>query len=520
MKKALIILTVLLFFTGISLANSVRYIVFFAESSDISQSVIEKILESKRFCISIPVNPSEPLPEKLEELVFWGKAEPSLVFDPEPVLPLLANVYSGGPSKAGKNTAFSDYVTGNINSFEENINREKFGVFLNSGIVSHNILYYFESLKLPWVNVSNAQESFKGIYNISGMNAFSIHTDFPNDKRNVMKWLESKTEPIIPVMLSKRQLNNLDLMSYLTDLFDQSKFIKPAVPLYITIVRKDLISVNNSISFEQPSVNNNVMSKLFTAASLINDYKDSKDFNEYSYKGAQSELVYLSSADLLKGVSQSKVTNLRMFDAAYSNIFRLLGSTQSFQVQPDIAEKIDLQPVSEETFRSNVKEILGGISITNSGILQGVDITAADGSVNISLIFNDGGWDSKIEYIDMYIDMNNIDGAGSTSMLPDTKGFLTPDSGWEYAIRIFSDKALLYRHTNEGPSLIAEILVHDASFSIEQKHIRGNPVNWGFQFICVSDSGKIIDFLNQSTQSDASILAVKPFQIHAVRLKK
>ncbi|MCL2390911.1 MAG: hypothetical protein FWD54_05445 [Endomicrobia bacterium] len=526
MKKILTLLFLLLF-AGLSFGEGERYILFFAESSDISQNVIDRILSSRRFCISVPVNPSEKLPENLEELAFWGKVEPALSFDPEPVLPVLATVYSNGISKSGKNSAFGDYIVNNISSFEENINREQFGIFLNSGVVSHNLLYYFSGLSLPWINVSNAQPKFNGVYNIYGINSFSLHTDFPSDVKKVMKWLESKkNQSVIPVLLSKKHLNNYELISYLADMFDKSKYIKPAVPIFITTLKKDLIAVNNSVSFEQISVKSGIMSKLYAAASLINDYKDSKKFTDYSYKGAQSELVYLCSSDLLKGVAQNKLTSVRMFDAAYSNISRLLGLQESLSDKEKViqtqqsAEKSGLYSASDETFRTNVTEIPDGISITNSGILSEADIISKDGSIKVSMVFGDDAWNAKTEYVDMYIDMNNIEGAGSTSMLSGTKGFLTPDSGWEYALRIFPDKAMLYRHTNDGPSLIAEIPVNDSSFLISQKYIRGNPVNWGFQFISVSRSKEIIDFLNQTSQSDASILAIKPFQIHAVRLKK
>ncbi|MDR1695848.1 MAG: hypothetical protein LBR69_04375 [Endomicrobium sp.] len=524
MKKILTLLFVLLF-SGVSFAAGERYIVFFAETADISQTVIDKILSSKRFCISVPVNPSEKLPEHLEELVFWGKAEPSLAFDPEPVFPVLATVYSGGTSKSGKNAAFGDYVSANLGSFEENINKERFGIFLKSGLVSHNVLYYFSGLRLAWINVGNAEEKFNGIRNIDGINAFSLYRDFPNDKNKVMKWLGTKTESVIPVLLTKRQLNNYELMSYLADTFDKSKFIKPAVPLYIAGLKSDLIAADDSASFGQVSVKSGIMSKLYAAAAMINDYKDSKDFIEDFYKSAQSELVYLCSADLLRGLSQNKIMSVRMFDAAYANIPRLLGTQfseekEKDQVQP--GEKGDLLPSAEEVSRTDVKEIPGGIVITSSGVLTEAGVISKDNFVRVGMVFEgeEGVWNDKAEYVDMYIDMNGLDGAGSTSMIPETKGFLTPDSGWEYAVRIFPDKALLYRNTNEGPSLITEVPVSGGAFSIPQKYVRGNPVNWGFQFIAVSESKEIIDFLNQSLQSDGSILAVKPFQIPAVRIKK
>ena len=526
MKKILITLFITLVFVSASFASGERYIVFFAESADIAPSVLNKIIHSKRFCMSVPLNASSQLSPDMEELVSCGKVELSLFFEPEPVFPILASVYSAGSKKNVKQSGFGDYVTGNISGFGEVFNKEQFGIFLMSGEVSHNILYYFAGLNLPWINMDNTEEKLKGAYTVDGIPAFALYKNFPNAKKDVMKWLESRKESVIPVLLTKRHLNNADLMNYVVDLFDGSKYIKPAVPLYITKIRGDSISEKNSVGFEQIQVKNNVMSKLYTAVSHINDYRNTPDFNEHFFKNAQSELVYLCSYDLLKGVYSEKVASNRMFDAAYNNIFRLLGATvPSEKDLTKTAVKRDLYVSSgeNEVFQTEVQPVSGGVEITNDGIIKALSVISKEGATVFSLSFESGQWDEKISFIDIYIDMNNLDGAGTTSMLPEIKGFLTPESGWEYALRISVGKALIYRHSAEGEVLLAELTPSNASVSIPQKYIRGNPVNWGYQAIAVSVDGEkrnIKDFFNQSSQDKSSLLSVRPFQIPAVRLKR
>ncbi|OEG70784.1 hypothetical protein ATZ36_17580 [Candidatus Endomicrobiellum trichonymphae] len=86
------------------------------------------------------------------------------------------------------------------------------------------------------------------------------------------------------------------------------------------------------------------------------------------------------------------------------------------------------------------------------------------------------------------------------------------ESGWEYTLRIYKDKAVLYKYSSDGASVL-----------IPQKYIRGNPVNWGYQAVIVSeiDGKKIIaDFLNQSAKTKEAVLSEKPFQSSVVRLRK
>jgi hypothetical protein len=526
MKKTVLSFIFVLFFASLSSASGKRYIVFFAESPDIPEVVADKILFSKRFCMTIPIPAGSTVPAALEELVSRGKLEPSLTFEPEPVFPILATVYSASEKKSDRQ-GFNDFVTGGMSDFEAGVNKEKFGVFLNSGDVSHNILYYFAGLKLSWVNIDNMEEHFRGAYEIDGITTFSIYKNFPSSQKDVMKWLEAHKESVIPVLLTKKHLRNAEFMEYIIDLFDRSKYIKPAVPLYVSSVEQEKITQKNSVAFELLSVRPAIMTKLYSAVSFINGYKDSYDFIEYSYKNAQSELVYLCSYDLLKGVSANKTASQRMFDAAYNNIYRLLGAEapsdkELYAKKPVIADN-NLYTGTEEVMHTNISRTDNGVSIENDGIIKNLTIVSGDGSVNITLSCESKKDEDEISFTDIYIDMNYLEGAGSTAMLSGINGYLTPDSAWEYAVRISKDKVMLYRYSADSIIFLTEMPLSGRSFSIQQKYIRGNPLNWGYQAVAVSEAegeSKIVDFFVQSSQSREGVLAVKPFQIPAVRLKK
>lgn len=530
MKKIILPFILLLQFCVYSFASGTgeRFIVFFAESADIAENVADKILLSKRFCMAMPVTSGGAVAAGLEELVSKGRIEPSLVFEPEPVFPILASVYSSGIKKSDRQ-GFNDFVLGSMSSFSESVNRENFGVFLNSGAVSHNILYYFAGLKIQWINADNMESSFKGAHRIDGITVFSIYKNFPTAQKDIMKWLSARKENIIPVFLTNKHLKNAEFMQYLIDLFDRSKYIKPALPVYVSMLKQNMITEKKDVSFEIVPVKAYVMTKLYSAVSCINDYKRSSGFIEYSYKNAQSELVYLCSNGLLKGLALNKESSRRMFDAAYNNIFRLLGTEvpsdkELHSKKPEIANA-NLYAGTEEVFHTYVKALDSGVSINNDGAVKKLTVASRNGSVNFALSFEKNGWDDGISYVDIYIDMNNFEGAGSTAMLSGTDGYMTPASAWEYALRVSKDKVLLYRHSADSAVLIAEIQKSaGSSFSVLNKYIKGNPVNWGYQAVAVrkKEDGKtnIEDFFLQSAQSRESFLSVKPFQTSAVRAGK
>ncbi|MDR1433789.1 hypothetical protein [Candidatus Endomicrobiellum devescovinae] len=516
----------LLFLSLTSFSAESRHIVFFAETSDISSVVIDKIALSNRFCMVVPQDSRASITESLEELISVGKIELALSLDPEPILPLLAEVSNANfKKKYNKNGIFENYISDNLSLFVNNSNKENFGMFLSSAKMSHELLYYFSDLGLYWVNVDNIEGNVCGAYYVDGIAAFSLYKSFPYSQQEVMKWLESKSEEIIPVLLTKKHLQNVKFMEYIIRLFDASKYIKPATPLYIAKVKNNMLQ-QKDIFFEKVILNPDIDEKLQSAAKSLSNYADSSSFSKTIYSNAQNELVYLCGQDVLNGVSSDSISGRRMFDAAYNNIYRLLGlQTKGLQDSKNIdkqtAPSVDMQNTANaSSVQTSVEIISGGVSIYNEGLLRLVQIASKGNVIKINLSFNGVGWNEEVSFVDFYIDLNGISGMGGSSFIYGVSGFLVADSGWEYALRIYKDKAILYKYSVDGASIISNLAVNDNSVSIPTKYIRGNPVKWGFQAIVVSENmGKktIVDFLNQTSKSKYEILSLKPFQAPLVR---
>ena len=506
MKKVFWILTILGFFCAPLFAQE-RYIIFFAETAEVPQAVALKILDSKRFCMVVPFDTGEKISAIADELLSKGKFEPALSFNPEPLFPVLAEVYG----TSGKSSGFSDYVNTNFTDFSTNLNRDRFGIFLKSGILSNDVLYYFAGLKLPWINIQN---NITGFYQVSGVPSYALYTDFPTSQSEIMSWLEKRKDAVIPVLLTKKHLSNTALMNYIIGLFDSSVYIKPAVPMYIYAI--NITAPKRTINFEKPEITPNLLEKLNLAASAINKYKSSSKFNEIFYQNAQDELSFLTGADLLAGASKEDISSARLFDATYNNVFRLLG----FPI-PGGDSITSKQPSTSASVASTLKisKTAGGIVITDDAapVIKAVSIVTSGDSIKVDIIAD---WEDT-SFIDLYIDMNNIEWAGSTAMMSGINGFLNADSGWEYAVRVRDTKAFLYRYSSsDGAELLAELPVHEGSFSMPQKFISGNPANWGYQAVSLSKSQSAIsDFLNNSSKSRQEVLSKRPFQVPSVRVK-
>ncbi|BAG14143.1 hypothetical protein [Candidatus Endomicrobiellum trichonymphae] len=528
MHLKIIYVALFIFLNSAAFGEGNRYIVFFAESPDILLPVVDKMLLSERFCMTVPTNPIIGVPENLEKLVSCKKIESAVSLSPEPVLPVLA-MFSGVKSeRSGRQSIFEEYISSNLNNFEinTNTNRNAFGIFLNFAEVSHKVLYYFAGLSLPWINADNIEENIVGAYDIYGVTVFSLYKNFPYNQKDIIKWLETKHENIIPVLLTKKHLQDVKFMEYLIDFFDNSRYIKPAMPLYITEVEKNMLQQRN-VRFKQFPVNIELMEKLYSAVSLINNYADFPDFKEYAYNNAKSELIYLCSLDLLRNASADKAGGKGIFDAIFRNIYHLLGAAYPENKKSDnslhAAVQAEKRDISVSDGQSVIDRILDGIAIYNKGLLKLIKVVSENNSIKINLYFEDKKWSESIAFIDFYIDLNNVYGVGATSLLEGVNGFLAAESGWEYALRIYKNKAVLYKYSSDGVSIVSDLLVNDASVLIPQKYIRGNPVNWGYQAVIVSevDGKKIIaDFLNQSAKTKKTVLSERPFQLSAVRLRK
>jgi hypothetical protein len=467
--------------------------------------------------MTVPIYAKNEIPDSLQEVVALGKLEIALSLNPEPILPIFAELtnISNSSKKIGSSMMFEKYISNSFTAFEENVSNS-FGLFLKFAELSNDVLYYFANLGFVWVNIENLEGDIFGAYKLDGITIFSLYKDFPSNQKDVMKWLSKKNQSIIPVLLTKKHLQDIKFMDYLIYLFDNSNYIKPAVPTYVCEFCK-VSKLEKNQEFQYWQVGTNLKTKLCSAMNLINAYGDTNNFNEYAYVNAQNEFIYLLSYDVLKNYLYSR-NSARKFDAVYDNIYRLLGNYAYKSDNNDILEN-NQKNKSVFSGQTQVESISNGVLIKNEGFLRNIRVLSKNENIEINFIFDCLTWD-KISFLDFYIDLNNIEGAGSFSFMSGLSGFFTNSSGWEYALRVYKDKAILYKYSSNGASRVINLDVKNNVVCIPQKYIRGKPSHWGYQAVIVEEKdGRkcIVDFLNQSNKSKENIISTDPFEVAMVR---
>ncbi|MFH2202125.1 MAG: glucodextranase DOMON-like domain-containing protein [Elusimicrobiota bacterium] len=94
---------------------------------------------------------------------------------------------------------------------------------------------------------------------------------------------------------------------------------------------------------------------------------------------------------------------------------------------------------------------------------------------------------------ELYMDLNNLAGRGSTALLPGRRGFVPSSDAWEYAVIANGWEASLYRAVPSQPPALVEKLgcTLDAKagairVSVPRQRLRGSPSGWGYVLLTLA----------------------------------
>jgi hypothetical protein len=344
----------------------------------------------------------------------------------------------------------------------------------------------------------------------------------PADTSDALRWLQTKANnnQVFAVLLTRKHLQNSNFMINLIGLFDSNENVFPATPFYLSKMQPDLFKTSDGgITFENYPLSNELSKRLKEASDVVTRYRKTENYSPVLYQNALDELIYLCSKNFLASVSYSSENE--NFVTAYSNIYRLLNEPSPVVFREQVKNE---PPTIMIEGSQNAEVIDKGIKVESRGSITSVSVTGGGGeSVEIALAFSKNSWPSDISYVDVYIDMNNIENVGSTSMIGNN-GYLSPSSGWEYAVRIEKNRAILYRGSSSGSRQVATFNVSASGHvSIPKSYISGNPRNWGVQAVAlqrVSSNEKIVDFLYSNQEDKKKILTSRTITLPAVRVAR
>jgi hypothetical protein len=489
-----------------------RYIVFFAGSQTLSAEVARKIKNSQAFRITLPISQTQPLEQNTSELLFgYHKAEPALTFSPEPYFPLLTSSFKSDNKRYMKSLFDSD-----IESFAQKTSYKNFGIYLTDGVISESTLDYFELLNANWTVAYNIKVLPARVFKHNKIAVFAPYDNFPLKEAEVTAWIAAKKETIIPVLLKPEHLNNAQFMAYIVNFFDKSE-IKPVTPLFITANIE--LSEAENISFNTVDIPQEFVSKAYITSEIVEKYKHSSNYKKENYDNIKSELYTLYSYELLAGLIKNDFMSKQLYDIAYTNIYKLLG------INPPADD--DVSSVKFAT--GEIKQVTttdNSITITGDGAVKQLTVTSRQNTTDFSVQFATGSdWPMNISYVDVYINIPNTEGAGSTEMIAPTPGVLSEGSGWKYALRIYPAKVTVYKHTSNEMREVASVpILNKYVARISKSILTGSPLKWGVQAVSVNAKTSkpyIIDFFVKqgSGTSKEDLLSKTPFTAEVIRAK-
>jgi hypothetical protein len=275
----------------------------------------------------------------------------------------------------------------------------------------------------------------------------------------------------------------------------------------------------------------------------IENYKNSGLAQAKTLEAARSEIYHLYASPLIMAPSQGNTQELEQeFQAALFNVYRLMGkslprnlsygelSSDEFFVSSATGQSPADQPFAGQ-YRvecSSYNFIYYNPPRSDSGpAIQRFSVRVYDDSIVYTVAFTSVSATSGA-HVDVYMDLNNIRGAGATMLLPPlSEGYLNPEDAWEFALQISRSNAVLYRAGRIQNSVVATFNTRRPfEVSLPRTVLRGNPLRWGYQAALVEPSRlqkgsfEISDFLVKNEAQREKVLKHKPTYLPAARVNK
>lgn len=261
------------------------------------------------------------------------------------------------------------------------------------------------------------------------------------------------------------------------------------------------------------------------AMAKLDEYANSKLYNGEKFNAAMEELYNLEKPIWFENYASSdedkKKENDLWFRAGLSNVYRAIDSELPAVVSVPLYISAKNNPLIDTTsgeymvyFEDNTDNVfISSCNLMAFGVKKTTGVIIFD--IFVSSISD--------EVIDIYIDMNKKNNAGSTAFLPGHNGFTDSISAWEYAVSVSSFDAKFYRYNRTGPPVrtktftVSNFLDKNLiEIIVPERYILGNPKKWGYVvagFLSPIKSG-IFDIIGFDLPPAETII-----QIPALRIK-
>lgn len=518
------------FFPALSAAAGERkYLVLLADygKSGPGPDIVETLRKNSELRLVIPWPSSLKPSESVKALAAERRIEAALRLDPEPVLPLIANVKLDSPLEiefSWPEDVWDIIVRGQVESNQNAIPLGK-GMYLRSGALSQALVPGLKKLGLRWVNYTGPG----GMTGISVDDSMLLLAAQPAPSRNAAEciaWVRSRQEPVVVLTPVEDNVFSAEFLSELASLLRQDHDVRLATAEQLLRESRQRPELASPGTVPDPDAAAWLASpiawyQLFVARRAVEDYKNSGEAKLKVLQRLKDEMYRLYDHELLLRLAQN--TDPAAEKAFEDGIAAIYGTLEN-PAAPPRGLDLSVSTAAAENVPFSLEASTSSLRIVNfapagSAVLANFTVTLGDDHVRyrVELATTAG----SPECVDVYMDLNNQEGAGITRFLPGVDAFMETNDAWEYALRFENGGVSLYRSGRFEPTLVGSFKPEGAyEVAIPRRVLRGNPVQCGYQVV-VEKKGtsglEVCDFISQEETSRKRILDQFPVQLPAVR---
>lgn len=509
-----------------------KYVVFLCDpgKAAIAPALVKTINRYPNIKLTVPWPSSLKISEEILSSINSKKIETMLMLHDEPVLPLLYNTKINAPIEI--NFSWPDDIPDIIMRSRESARLNNMpatkGLYLRSGVFSTQLIPSLKKAGIKWVNVKVSTPAVNGAYIKDDFLMLVTESRKFSSPGECFNWINSSKENIFVIFFNEAFPLKPEFLSIFSQFLLHSSNIKMVTPSQIFYELKDIVPAANGLNIEQDlsfwTQSPVLLYQLDSARRAIEEYKNSGQAQIKSLTKLHDIIYRLYSSDLLRKLQKnSNPEDEKIFQEGINNIYGML-NTRSEQNLYEITSSTDS---AKKNFlvesSTNSLSITNSISCKNAAGIEKFNIALSTETVTYSIILNTA-CPSAFVLIDIYIDLNNQEGAGLTNLLPGIEAFMQLSSAWEYAIRIEKDKVSLYRSGRFEPVLIRTLPLKANNYEVDipKNILRGNPLQWGYQVVLAdkkqnAEGYNVIDFICQDYAQKQKIFSKTPIQFPAMR---
>lgn len=254
----------------------------------------------------------------------------------------------------------------------------------------------------------------------------------------------------------------------------------------------------------------------------LTEYATSKSYDAEKFDAAKEELYNLEKPiwfeNYISSDENKKKENDMWFRAGLSNVYRAIGQELPMALSVPLYISQSRNPLLDTT---TGEYILYFADDTDNVFLSSCNLLAFGVKKSTGVIVFDIFISSASdEVIDIYIDLNKKNNAGSTSFIGGHTGFTDSLSAWEYAVSVSTTSAKFFRYNRTGPPVRAGLFTVNnfldnnlIEVKIPGNYILGNPKKWGYVVCGFLPSGDIFDIIGYDVPMSETVIQIPALRV-------